>query len=127
DRWAGEPSGIDAVHFEALLSRARACRLSRRAEAALPMLAQALSLWDGPPTTDEDSTEQLGGAMVRLRELAEVAREDLEEARLESGDPEVAAASLEALVAAAPLRERRSALLMRAQYQCGRQADALRT
>lgn len=95
--------------------------------AGLALVERALSLWRGEP---------FGGAVQdpELRVAAEQAAEarlDLEETRAECllrlGRHPEAATLLAGLVAAHPLRERRSRLLMLAQYRAGRQADALAT
>ncbi len=57
---------------------------------------------------------------------AQVAAEDRIDSWLALGQHAQAAAELEALVEARPLRERRWAQLMVAAFRCGRQADALR-
>ena len=49
------------------------------------------------------------------------------DAALRSGEHDRVITDLTALVRAQPLRERRWALLALAQYQAGRQAEALRT
>ena len=63
---------------------------------------------------------------ARLAEAHELAAEDRIDAWLALGGHAPAAAELEAMVAACPLRERRWAQLIIATYRCGRQADALR-
>lgn len=93
----------------------------------LALAERALALWRGEP---------FGGGVedAELRVIAEQltqARLDLEEIRaeclLQLGRHEEAATALIGLVAAQPLRERRSRLLMLAQYRAGRQAEALAT
>ena len=63
---------------------------------------------------------------ARLAEAHDLAAEDRIDAWLALGRHAQAAAELEAMVAACPLRERRWAQLIIASYRCGKQADALR-
>jgi predicted ATPase len=65
-------------------------------------------------------------AVARLAEVYDLAAEDRVEAWLALGGHAQAAAELEAMVAARPLREQRWGQLIVAAYRCGRQADALR-
>ena len=65
-------------------------------------------------------------AVTRLTEAHDLAAEDRIGAWLALGGHAQAAAELEAMVAARPLRERRWGQLIVATYRCGRQADALR-
>ena len=125
-RWNGTPANVDALRFEALLDEAGAITRANGAGCAGPALEAALAAWQGAPLWDDDVGEELRSAAVRLNERIEVALEDREQIRLEAGDAECVAATLEGLVTKAPLRERRWALLMEALYRCGRQADALR-
>ena len=64
--------------------------------------------------------------MTRLTEAHGLAAEDRVDAWLALGGHAQAAAELETMVAARPLRERRWGQLIVATYRCGRQADALR-
>jgi len=64
--------------------------------------------------------------VARLTEAHDLATEDLIDAWLALGRHAQAAAELEAMVEARPLRERRWGQLIVATYRCGRQADALR-
>ena len=113
---------IDAARFERLLREARAAETAAR---TAELLRQALSLVRGPAFADlADETFARPEAM-RLDELRVTAVEERIEAELASGAHAQAIGDLEALVAEHPLRERPRALLMRALYQSGRQADAL--
>ncbi|MBP2324356.1 putative ATPase/DNA-binding SARP family transcriptional activator [Kibdelosporangium banguiense] len=87
-------------------------------------LTEALDLWRGEPYADLDDVD---AARTRLKELREVALEERAAARVASGDAAGAVPDLEELVRAAPLRERRWALLILALYRGGRQGDALAT
>ena len=113
---------IDAARFERLLREARAAETAAR---TAELLRQALSLVRGPAFADlADETFARPEAM-RLDELRVTAIEERIEADLTSGAHAEVIGDLEALVAEHPLRERPRALLMRALYQSGRQADAL--
>ncbi|MEY9962339.1 putative ATPase/DNA-binding SARP family transcriptional activator [Streptacidiphilus sp. MAP12-16] len=85
-------------------------------------LADALALWRGPALADVPGFPE---AAARLEALRENAREDLLEARLTAGQGPDLLGELQSLTAAAPLRERPRALLMRALHQAGRTTEAL--
>ena len=111
-------SGINEAHgLSGPLKRAR--------------LEQALSTWRGPTLHDMAPSEALNAERFRIEELKAGAEDALFELRLESqssdldSDPSLVA-DLEAAVHRTPMREGRWALLMRALYSNGRQADALR-
>ena len=117
-----DPEQIDAARFERLLREARAADGAQR---TAELLRQALELVRGPAFADlADETFARPEAM-RLDELRVAAVEERIEAELVSGARAELIGDLEALVAEHPLRERPRALLMRALYQSGRQADAL--
>jgi predicted ATPase len=67
----------------------------------------------------------VSAARAHLQELRDAAEEDRVTARLATGQAADAVAELEALVRAAPYRERRWVLLALSLYRCGRQAEAL--
>jgi DNA-binding SARP family transcriptional activator len=100
---------LDLDRFEQLTADAP----SRPPREARDELAQALSLWRGPPEP----------VAARLADLRAAAYEDWLQASVECGDAVVP--QLEELVAEEPLRERPRALLMLALYRSGRQAEAL--
>jgi predicted ATPase len=113
---------VDRGRFETLLDRAAAEPAPELAEA---MLTEALDLWRGEPYSD---LPDLAAAQAERRRLAErrlSAFEALAEARLALGQHDALVGWLEELVAANPVRERLWALLMRALYRAGRQAEAL--
>lgn len=96
-------------------------------ERRLALAEAALALWRGQPFGGFHEDVELRIEAERLEET----RLDLQDVRAESlielerfAD---AARELASLVAAKPLRERRSRLLMLTQYRAGRQADALAT
>ncbi len=92
--------------------------------AAAAALAQVLALWRGPALAEFAHEPFALTEVVRLDELRAAIEEDRLDALLASGTAPVAEA--EHLAGEQPLRERRWALLMRALYRDGRQADALR-
>ncbi len=117
-----DPERFDLARFRRLVADARrATEPSARAG----QLAAALALWRGPPL--EDLTFETF-AQPEIRRLEEERLEVLElriEADIDCGRGAGLVGELEALVAQQPLRERLRALLMRALYAAGRQADAL--
>jgi predicted ATPase/DNA-binding SARP family transcriptional activator len=88
-------------------------------------LRAAMRLWRGRPFVDLDGWPRAEPARVRLEELHDHAEELLAAQDLRAGDAGSLVGELEALVAAAPFRERRWVLLIEALYAAGRQADAL--
>ncbi len=119
---------VDALVFEELAvqgSRALAGGDPARASA---LLREALGLWRGPALAGLPETEHTARMATRLEELRRGAVADRIEADLASAAASAAAglaAELRAMVAEDPLAERPRALLMRALYLAGRQADAL--
>ena len=118
---------VDAGRFERMVHRARELVSLGEADRARYLLDEALDLWRGDALAD---LGRLGPGEDRGR-TAEGLRLDAEEMRLDaalrSGEHDRVITDLTALVRAQPLRERRWALLALAQYQAGRQAEALRT
>ena len=111
-RLALDPGQVDALRFEKLL----------RGQPSAEQLAAALDLWRGPALADVPG---FADTAARLDSLRANAREDLFEARIAAGRGGEVVTDLDALSAAAPLRDRPRALLMRALHQAGRSADAL--
>jgi predicted ATPase/DNA-binding SARP family transcriptional activator len=106
-RLAVTPDDVDALRFERLV-----------AEGAV---AEALALWRGPALADAgDFAEPFARRLEDLRLDATVA---LFAREVDGGAARVG--ELEALVAAHPLHEKLTGLLMRALAASGRQADAL--
>lgn len=93
----------------------------------LRLTDRSLDLWRGEPAFASLDDQEL---RVEGQRLAEI-RLELEDARADAliqvGQHDRACVDLLGLVAAQPLRERRSQQLMLAQYRSGRQADALAT
>ena len=114
--------GLDLDTFGLLTRRARASHADPAQAARL--LRQALALWQGEPLAG------LPGRFAesqrdRLAELRMAALEERLALDIELGGHGAAAAELPGLLAADPLRERLTELLMLALYRSGRQADAL--
>ena len=96
-------------------------------ERARYVATQALELWRGRPLQTWSAWEPGVTEAHRLEEVHAELEELVVEASLESGHHAEVLARAAAMVEAAPLRERRWALLARAQYLAGRQTEALRT
>ncbi|MFI0454422.1 AfsR/SARP family transcriptional regulator [Actinomadura sp. 6N118] len=122
-RLAVEPAEIDAVAFERAVG---AARRAHEPEPRADRLRDALDLWRGPALSDVLDAAFASREASRLGELRLSAIEDRVDAELALGRPAAPLVpELEALAEAHPLRERLRALLMRALYGAGRQADAL--
>lgn len=115
---------LDLAQFEDQVARADAlAAVGRRGEAAAA-LAAALAFWRGP-ALDGLATPYLVAAAQRLEEQRLRARERRIELDLELGRHAELVAELSGLTEAHPYREGMHALLMRALYRSGRQAEAL--
>jgi len=117
---------VDALRFQAMAAAARDELAGGRPAAALAQLEDALALWRGEPLAEFAGEPWALPVLARLTETHDLAAEDRVAAWLALGRPAEAAAELEEMVAARPLRERRWEQLILATYRCGRQADALR-
>jgi DNA-binding SARP family transcriptional activator len=120
-----EDDQVDALRFQALARQAHEDLAGGRPAVAAAGLADALALWRGDPLPEFAEPWTVPVA-ARLVEAYDLAMEDRIDASLALGGHAQAAAELEAMVAARPLRERRWGQLIVATYRCGRQADALR-
>ncbi|WP_405066683.1 winged helix-turn-helix domain-containing protein [Kribbella sp. NBC_01510] len=118
---------IDAQRFERAVSRAHELLAADDAERSALVLADALALWRGRPLTEIDGWDAARIEAARLTELLYTAEELYVESALRAGQHDRVLAKAQALVAEAPLRERRWALLATAQYQSGRQGESLRS
>ncbi|MFG3601762.1 BTAD domain-containing putative transcriptional regulator [Micromonospora chersina] len=123
-RLAVAPDDVDAHRFEAAVRAARA-RLADDPAEGCRRLAEALDLWRGPALADVADADFARAPVARLTELRLAATEDLTEARLDRAAPEAVLPQLRELVAAHPLRERLTGLLIRALHRAGRPAEAL--
>jgi predicted ATPase/DNA-binding SARP family transcriptional activator len=119
---------VDALAFEDLAGQGTRALAGGDPARASAVLGQALALWQGPALAGLPATGPTAGIAARLEELRRSATADRIEADLAAAAASDAAgltAELRALVAEDPLAERPRALLMRALYLAGRQADAL--
>jgi WD40 repeat protein/DNA-binding SARP family transcriptional activator len=118
---------LDTSRFERLVGRARELLTLGEPERATYVLNEAMSLWRGPAFAELEGWDKGRIAAARLDELRRDAEELGVDAALRAGHSREVLATAHALVVQAPLRERRWSLLALAQYQVGRQAEALRT
>ena len=119
-----DPSELDAARFEGLLRSAKRS-LAVDPTVAVASIDDALSMWRGPALADLADQHALLAQAARLDELRLSAQETRIEALLAIGSSAAAVAELEPLLAANPLRESLSGLMMLALYREGRQAEAL--
>jgi DNA-binding SARP family transcriptional activator len=120
------PEQVDAYRFERLAADAHRALGAGDGAGALATLDRALGLWRGEPLGDFSYEAFAGPEISRLNELRAAAEEDRVEALLVVGDQTGALAAVRPLVVRHPLREGLRALQMRALYDAGRQAEALR-
>ena len=118
---------VDAWRFDHLVGRARELLALGEPDRASFQLGEALALWRGQPFADLESWHPAAPEVRRLGELRLEAEELRVQAELAAGRVGEVLATCQTLVRQAPLREQRWALLARAQYQAGQQAEALRT
>jgi predicted ATPase/DNA-binding SARP family transcriptional activator len=126
-RLAVPPDAVDAMTFEALAIQGRRALAAGDPEQAAQLLRSALLLWRGQPLADAAGYEFADVAAARLTELRASAAADRIEADLALGEGARLVGELRTLLSADPLAERPRALLMRALYAAGRQAEALET
>jgi WD40 repeat protein/DNA-binding SARP family transcriptional activator len=118
---------VDVSLFEHSLAKGRQLLTLGETERAAFVLGEALALWRGQPLAEAENWEPSLIEAARLDQLRLDAEEVRVDACLQSGQFREVLAEAQALVARQPLRERRWALLALAQYQAGRQGEALRT
>lgn len=124
-RLAIDPRDTDVHRFAELAERGRKALRDKDPATAATLLDEALGLWRGPALADVRDAPFAEAQAARLDEQRWAAEEDRAEAALAMGEHHAVPAALIALVADHPLRERARALLMRALYAAGRQAEAL--
>jgi predicted ATPase/DNA-binding SARP family transcriptional activator len=122
---AVEPDEVDVLRFERLAAAGHAAAAAGRYREAAAALRTGLELWRGQALADFAGESFAAGTATRLQELRLGAVEDRCDAELALGEHARLVGELETLVAEHPLRERLHALLMRALYGAGRQAEAL--
>ncbi|WP_457254516.1 nSTAND1 domain-containing NTPase [Pedococcus sp. P5_B7] len=118
---------FDHLCFEDLLQRAGELLATGEPERARYASGQALGLWRGDPL--ERLTEWEAGRIEseRLGERRRDAEDLYAESTIRAGRHRDVLGELHRMVAQQPTRERRWGLLALAQYQAGRQAEALGT
>jgi DNA-binding SARP family transcriptional activator len=115
------PETIDLRRFEALLAEGEPLPARERAA----KLAEALSLWTGPPLAGLTGEPALQREIARLEELHVSTIERRIDADLEAGRNSELVGELETLIAENPLREHLRWQLILALYRAERQAEAL--
>jgi WD40 repeat protein/DNA-binding SARP family transcriptional activator len=118
---------VDAQRFERLVQRGRELLTLGEPERAAHVIGEALALWRGRALVELEGWNPGRIEAARLEELRLDAQEVLLDAALRAGRYREVLPEAHARAAEAPLRERRWALLAVAQYQAGRQGEALRT
>jgi WD40 repeat protein/DNA-binding SARP family transcriptional activator len=118
---------VDAQRFEHLVQRGRELLTVGEPERAAHVIGEGLALWRGRALTELEGWPQGWTEAARLEELRLDAQDVQLEAALRAGRYRDVLAEARARVDEAPLRERRWGLLATAQYQAGRQGEALRT
>jgi DNA-binding SARP family transcriptional activator len=102
---------VDHLRFVDSVSTGLRCQRRRDAAGAVRAYESALMLWRGRPWPELGDSDLVTRARLRLEELRLVAVEELQAARLDTGDFGTALVALRAAVAATPYRERRWELL----------------
>jgi WD40 repeat protein/DNA-binding SARP family transcriptional activator len=116
---------LDHKVFERLLARAREALAGGDPARSSYLAQEALELWRGPALPDLEEWEPGRVETTRLEGLKMEAEELLVEAETAAGRARDVVERARALVAQAPFREQRWALLARALHQAGRQPEAL--
>src|SRR5215472_13787867 len=124
-RLAVPPDAVDALAFETLAVRGRRALAGGDPVQAAALLRSALASWRGQPLADAAGYDFADAAAAKLTELRSSVLTDRIEADLALGEGASLVGELRALLSADPLAERPRALLMRALYAAGRQAEAL--
>jgi DNA-binding SARP family transcriptional activator len=120
-----DPDAIDVHRFTRLAHEGHEALRETMPAIAADALRAALALWRGPALVDFEYEPFAQAEIARLDDLRFGALEDRIDADLSLGRHAELVPEIEALVEVQPLRERPRALLMRALYLAGRQADAL--
>ena len=116
---------LDHRLFERLLERGREALAGDDPARSSYLLEEGLGLWRGMALADLEEWEPGRVEAARLEGLRMDAEELRVEAEVRTGHAKAVLEQARALVAQAPFRERRWALLATALYQSGRQREAL--
>ncbi|GAA3236231.1 BTAD domain-containing putative transcriptional regulator [Actinocorallia longicatena] len=120
-----EPGELDTELFARRVAEGEQALDQGAPDVALTVLEEALALWRGDPFTGVELGPELAVRADALADLRLRALEGRVRALLDCRRTAEAVTEAEALVRRDPLRERFWALLIRAGYLDGRQADAL--
>jgi predicted ATPase/DNA-binding SARP family transcriptional activator len=124
-RLAVRPDAVDVLAFETLAVRGRRALAEGDPQEAAAVLRSALASWRGQPLADAAGYDFADAAAAKLTELRASVLTERIEADLALGEGASLVGELRVLLSADPLAERPRALLMRALYAAGRQAEAL--
>ncbi len=119
------PGELDADRFAALVGEGRQALASGAPDRAVELLDEAVGLWRGRALADVPATPLVAAEADRLEESRIEALELRAEASLACGRPAEVVPVVRRLLADNPLQEKLWALLIRALYGAGRQAEAL--
>lgn len=119
------PAQVDLGRFAAWADEGRQALARGEHRAAGEVLDRALALWRGKPLGEFADEGFARPVVSQLADVRAAALEDRFAARLALGEAAASVPGLEALVTEQPYREGAWALLVRALYAAGRQADAL--
>jgi predicted ATPase/DNA-binding SARP family transcriptional activator len=120
-RLEADPSDIDVTAFETAFRAACTADAAER----VTIVDDALGLWHGPPYGELVDDDRGQAEIARLESVRQGLGEIRAEALLDTGNVHAAIGDLEARRREDPLRERTTALLMRAYVAAGRKSDAL--
>jgi DNA-binding SARP family transcriptional activator len=120
-----DPTCVDALRFERLLTDGRAALEREEPHLAAELLSAALAQWRGQALADVALVEAAQDTIARLEALRLSATTMRIEADLMLGRHHALVPELESLRREYPLDEWLGGQLMIALYRCGRQADAL--
>jgi DNA-binding SARP family transcriptional activator len=116
---------LDANQFAGLVADGRRALASGAPARAVDLLTEALGLWRGRALADVAATPLVAAEAGRLEESRVEALELRAQANLACGRQAEVVPEVRRLLADHPLREKLWALLIRALYGSGRQAEAL--
>jgi DNA-binding SARP family transcriptional activator len=116
---------LDADQFTRLVAMGRQSLADGAPSRAVDLLTEALGLWRGRALADVPPAQLIDAEVGRLEESRVEAQELRAEASLACGRHAEVIPELRRLLADQPMREKLWALLIRALYGAGRQAEAL--